>query len=689
MKYSPQPALRGLAFSLLLAMGSAAVHAAALPPVEAFFESSRFASPRLSPDGRYLAARVSKPGERMRLSVVKLDDMSVKVVAMFADADVDHFEWVNNDRLVFTGRDQQVTVSDDFGPEGIFAVNRDGSGFRQLSDTSLHKETTGTHLQSNTLGWNHSLLRAQGQPGSNLVYVLKYSVSARKTGANYTTYSTTKPYSLLLLDTVTGHAAPVSTPALAVDWIMDQHGEPRIAVAEEAQKQVMYYREGEGEHASWQRLSETSPYGAVAINPVGFGPDGTLYVAARAHGDKSALYRYDLAARQLAKEPLLEMDDYDYLPDLETVDDSDHSLKIRNGKLLGAAYLSDVPGVAWFDAKSQALQAAVDALLPGRVNQLDLPTQGDAPWVLIRTHSDTEPATYVIYNSDSKKMVKIGTIRDNIHPEQMGRQELVRYKARDGLEIPAWITYPHGSNRKNLPMVVLVHGGPFVRGGSWGWNADAQFLASRGYAVLEPEYRGSTGFGWKHFKAGWKQWGLAMQDDVADGVKWAAAQGIADPKRVCIAGASYGGYATLMGLVRDPELYRCGVEWVGVTDIKLMYTGSWSATSDLSDRWKTYGMPNLIGDLDKDAAQLQATSPLAQASRIKQPLLLAYGTDDQRVPLYHGEKFYAAIKNSNPNVEWVAYEKEGHGWALPQNRYDWWRRVEKFLDRNIGEAAQK
>jgi dipeptidyl aminopeptidase/acylaminoacyl peptidase len=680
--------LRRLALAILLAAGSVTAHAAALPPVEAFFESSRFASPHLSPDGRYLAARVSKPGERIRLSVVKLDDMSVKVVAMFGDADVDHFEWVNNERLVFTGRDKQVTASDDRGPAGIFAVNRDGTGFRQLSDISLRKETTGTHLTSNTLGWNHALLHAQGKPGSNLVYVLRYSVSARKTGATITTYTTTKPYSLLLLDTVTGHAAPVSTPPLAVDWIMDQNGEPRIAITEESQKQVMYYREGEGDNASWQLLSESSPYGDVTITPVGFGPDGALYAAARAHGDKSALYRYDLAKKQLSKEPLLAMDDYDYLPDLAGTEDGEHLLRIRNGKLIGAAYRADVPGVAWFDAKAQALQAAVDAALPSRVNVLYQSSQGDAPWVLVRTHSDIEPASYVIYNTDSKKLVKIGSTHENIRPEQMGRQELVRYKARDGLDIPAWITYPHGSTRKNLPLVVLVHGGPYLRGGSWGWNANAQFLASRGYAVLEPEYRGSTGYGWKHFKAGWKQWGLAMQDDIADGVKWAAAQGIADAKRVCIAGASYGGYAVLMGLARDPDLYRCGIEWAGVTDIKLMYTGSWSAESDLSDRWKTYGMPNLIGDLEKDAAQLQATSPLAQAARIKRPLLLGYGTDDQRVPLYHGEKFYAAVKNSNPNVEWVTYEKEGHGWALPENRYDWWRRVEKFLDKNIGQEAK-
>ena len=673
--------LRRLALSLLLATGGAAVHAAALPPVEAFFENSRFASPRLSPDGRYLAARVSKPGERTRLSVVKLDDMSVKVVAMFSDADVGYFDWVNDNRLVFSGRDGKVTVSDDNMPAGIFAVNRDGSGFRQLSETSYGRETVGSKLTDNMLSWNHFLPPQHGPRNDDTVYAVRYTPNA--------SYNDVKHYSLYKLNTVTGHAAPVQTPGLSFGWLLDQKGEPRVALVSEEKKQIAYVRVGDGEAATWKLLAESKPYEGMSITPVDFGPDGALYVAARGSGDKSALYRYDIAKGELAKEPLLAMDDYDYVGDLNEGYSGNHGLVVRNGKLIGATYLADVGGTAWFDAKAQALQGEIDKLLPSRVNQLALPQRGDAPWVLVATHSDIEPVSYLIYNTASKTLLKVGTTREHIQPEQMGRQELVRYKARDGLDIPAWITYPHGSNRKNLPMVVLVHGGPFVRGGSWGWNADAQFLASRGYAVLEPEYRGSTGFGWKHFKAGWKQWGLAMQDDIADGVKWAAAQGIADPKRVCIAGASYGGYAVLMGMVRDPELYRCGVEWVGVTDIKLMYTGSWSAKSDLSDRWKTYGMPNLVGDLDKDAAQLQATSPLAQASRIKQPLLLAYGTDDQRVPLYHGEKFYAAIKNSNPNVEWVAYEKEGHGWALPQNRYDWWHRVENFLDRNIGVGAQK
>ncbi len=235
-------------------------------------------------------------------------------------------------------------------------------------------------------------------------------------------------------------------------------------------------------------------------------------------------------------------------------------------------------------------------------------------------------------------------------------------------------------------MLVLVHGGPFIRGSDWLWNGQVQFLASRGYAVLEPAFRGSTGFGEKHFRAGFKQWGLAMQDDIADGAKWALAQGYADAERICIAGSSYGGYATLMGLVNDPKLFRCGVSWAGVTDIDLMYKWDWS---DLPEEYKNYGMPKLIGDPEKDAAQLKATSPILQAARITRPLLLAYGKADRRVPMIHGTKFYEAVKVSNPDVQWVEYAEEGHGWWLVKTRVNFWNRVERFLDQHIGQRVPK
>jgi len=661
-----------IAAGVLLATSLSAA-AVALPPAAAFFENTHFAAPKLSPNGRYLAARVSRPGERDRLSVINLDDMSVKVAAMFSDADVAYFDWVNDNRLVFQGSDHRQTYSDDNHPAGIFAVNRDGSGYRQLSKTDYRQgdsASIGSLMKDHLLDWNHYLLGQPGKQDSDDVYVVRYQINN-----NYTEITN---HILLRLNTVTGRAMPASSPGQASGWLLDQQGEPRLAFNDIGKRHVVYLREGE----QWNTLLETEAYGTNTFEPVGFAPSGALYVAARRGSDKSALYRYDIAKRQTVADAMVEMDGYDFLPDFGDTDEE--TLVVRDNQLVGVRYSADVRGVAWLDAKGKALQAKVDQLLPGMVNVITLPRRPETPWVLVESYSDVQPRIYVVYNTETGKLIKVGASREAIRPEQMARQELVRYKARDGLEIPALLTYPRGAARKNLPLVVLVHGGPYVHGSDWGWHADAQFLASRGYMVMEPAYRGTTGYGWRHFHAGWKQWGLKMQDDIADGTRWAIAQGYADARRVCIAGASYGGYATLMGLVNDPQLYKCGVEWAGVTDINLMYTGAWSAVSDMSDRWKTLGMPVLIGDPVRDAAQLAATSPLQQAARIKQPLLLAYGGDDQRVPLYHGEKFLAAVKTANANVEWIVYPKEGHGWRLPQNRIDFWNRVEQFLNKQIG-----
>ena len=203
--------------------------------------------------------------------------------------------------------------------------------------------------------------------------------------------------------------------------------------------------------------------------------------------------------------------------------------------------------------------------------------------------------------------------------------------------------------------------------------------------MLQPEYRGSTGFGKRLFKGGWKTWGLAMQDDLSDGVSWAVAQGLVDPGRVCIYGASYGGYAVMMGLAKDPEEYRCGVNYAGVTDINLMYDVTWSDTADTD--WQKYSMPTMIGDPDKDAAQLKATSPIRQASHINKPVLMAYGGLDVRVPIVHGEQMRDALKANGTPVEWVVYSEEAHGWTKEVNQVDFYTRVDKFLARYLAGGS--
>lgn len=387
-----------------------------------------------------------------------------------------------------------------------------------------------------------------------------------------------------------------------------------------------------------------------------------------------AVFTFDYKTGKLSDKPIINTAGYDF----------NGTFIANSEKVLGMEFSTDARSTLWFDPKMKALQERVDGLLKSTVNIISVAARSELPWVLVESYSDVQPAVWNLFNTETGAFQLIGESRPGIDPTQMATQQQITFKARDGLTVPALLTLPKGGG-KNLPIVVLVHGGPWVRGSLWGWDAESQFLASRGYVVIEPAFRGTTGFGDKHYRAGWKQWGLAMQDDVADSVKWAISQGYADANRVCIAGASYGGYATLMGLIKHPELYKCGVNWVGVSDFELFVDGHWSFKSDMDQTNREFTLPELVGDLKKDAEQLRATSPLANASKLKRPLLMAYGGLDRRVPRFHGDKFYAAVKPTNPDVELIVYPEEGHGWVLPKTRNDFYGRMEAFLERHIGK----
>jgi dipeptidyl aminopeptidase/acylaminoacyl peptidase len=305
--------------------------------------------------------------------------------------------------------------------------------------------------------------------------------------------------------------------------------------------------------------------------------------------------------------------------------------------------------------------------------------------VVVESSSDRQPGQYFLFDREKSSLDSIGSARPWIAEAQQGSRTFHQVKSRDGLVLPVYVTHPAGDTKgQALPAVVMVHGGPYVRGVDALWSAEPQFLASRGYRVIEPEFRGSTGYGFKLFRAGWKQWGRAMQDDIADAVEWAVAQKLVDPGKVCIMGASYGGYAALMGPIRHPGLYRCAISYAGVTDVDLMYDISWS---DVTEQYKRYGMPALVGDRDKDAQWLREGSPLQRAAEIKVPVLLAHGGLDRRVPVQHARQFASAARGASVRLEQVTYSDEGHGWFLPENHTDFLRKVEKFLAGSMHSGA--
>jgi dipeptidyl aminopeptidase/acylaminoacyl peptidase len=631
-----------------------------LLPVEGFFQNPVISQVSLSPDGQHLGMLVALADGRVRLATMQIDSSTPKVIAGVDGADVASFNWVNNNRLVFDLTDRQIAVGDKREGPGLFAVNRDGTEFRRLIERTSNLVTASS--MQRVLSSLHALHSVDHTTLTDEVYIAEFQLN---------NLGELVAVNLLRLNTVTGRFTTQERPGNSRAWVIDQNGKPRVTTTFEKGVVTIFYRDLVTDR--WRKLAEFDALD-IGFEPSAFGPDGTFYVVAAPRRDKKALYTYDLTKNQLSPEPVFSLKDYDFQDGLIT----------SANNVLGVRFESDAPGTFWFDERMKKIQKAVDEALPATANRLEVASKAESPFVVVHASSDVQPTRYLLYNTRTAKFTVIGSSQPAIDPRQMAHMDMVRYPARDGLEIPAYLTKPRGIDSKNLPMVVLVHGGPWVRGGSWRWNSEVQFLASRGYAVLQPEFRGSTGFGYRHFHAGWKQWGLKMQDDIADGVRWAIQQGIADPKRICIAGASYGGYATLMGLVNDPQLYQCGINWVGVTDINLLYSVTWSDTSEESIRW---GMPRMIGDRDKDAAQLKATSPIMQAARITKPLLMAYGGSDRRVPLVHGTQFRDAVKTHNPRVEWILYLDEGHGWSLIKNRVDFWSRVEQFLDRNIGSGA--
>ena len=656
----------------LAALTAGAAQAAPVPPIplQVFFKNPSYAAASLSPDGRHVAfATQTADGQGGLMVVDLLDPTHSQVLGSSTETTVLNIRWVNDKRLVYQVIRGAIGI-DSYLLGDDFAANIDGSEVQHLISHNFSMLQLPGRSER-LLDWHWEINRTL-RDGSNDVLVEGYMYDQR---------GQFQEMRLGRLDTRNGlmHSLSSKAPEHAINWWADDHGRLLAVSAQQNDHYQMLLPDGEG----WKAVTEGNGFTGIGIN---FRPlsseAGKLWVVGpdpERHSDTRVLSQLDLEHPGTPPSVLLSLPGYDFSGDL-IVDAPSH-------KLVGAYYENDARGTVWFDENMRALQAEIDKALPSTSNLIQCSDcLGKAP-VLVRAESDRQPPVYLRYDRDTHKLSVLLRSRAWIDPRQMGRRELLRFKARDGMSIPVMITQPAGPPQAKRPAVVLVHGGPWARGTHWAdWerDAEAQFLASRGYVVIEPEFRGSEGYGNRLFHAGFKQWGLAMQDDVSDAMDFAVSKGWVDPQRVCIGGASYGGYATLMGLAKEPERYRCGFEWVGVSDIQLMYDISWS---DASEAWKNYGMPRMIGDPVRDAEQLKATSPVQLAARINKPLLLAYGGYDRRVPAKHGEVFRDAVKAHNDQVEWVLYPNEAHGWAALETNLDFWGRVEKLLARTIGDGA--
>jgi dipeptidyl aminopeptidase/acylaminoacyl peptidase len=651
----------GVGALTLLGAGGAQAQSVTTPvPVEAFFKPAQMRSAALSPSGRWLAALSSEGKKRVGFVVIDLEGKEgTRQIEANDKDDVTWFRWVSDDWIVFRVYDPNDRSTWGLGG-GLMAMTRDGKTSRMLVSREWG---TGDMVGRRVLEPNHSFV-ALGAPGSDEIIVeeWKWDVNNRYTHGVLKVLNVATSAMRTLLDD-----AP-----RASDWLLDHKGRPRVAVDYGDTETTVWW--ADAATGKWREIDK-APKFERKFAPEYVQDDDTLMVTTRDGQGYMELRRFDFATGRPAGQPAITTPGFS--PDVTAVREP------NTRRLLGVQLLVDSWTTQWFDPTMRDLQARADARFPGRVNLLSCSPCDKPKSVLVFSYADTDPGMYVLYRPGDDKWQLIGRLRPEIEPSRMAELELFRTKARDGRDLPVWLTrppQPAGAATKPAPTVVLVHGGPHVRGTQWEWDAEAQFLASRGYLVIEPEFRGSTGYGERHFKAGFKQWGLAMQDDITDALRFAVGKGWADADRVCIMGASYGGYASLMGLVKDPDQYRCGIAHIAVADPRFMFDFSWS---DISPQAKAYSLPVTLGDRKADDAKLAATSPLEQAARIKAPVLLVHGGIDRRVPIQNGERMRDALQKNGKVYEWLVYPDEGHGFRYDNNRFDYYRRIEAFLAKHL------
>lgn len=626
-------------------------------PVQDFFRLPDVFRPTLSPDGNHLAF-LARGGNRLGLAVIDIGKRTSQMAAVLPDADIVEFHWVNSQRLAFVSGnvyDPVGTVSP-WKTGGLFAVDRDGSNSRRLA---LPFGDGGALI----VRPRYTRVMATLQDGTDDIIV----------AANERDFDSSDIYRL---NTRTARKTLLSydNPGDVQQWALDRDGQPRAAFSTKGTtSRVFYRRDNKSSWSKWFEGDFREPASwAHSIgydgSIVGFGLRDRLPATMANTRLTSAMLRLD--ERGQTQQVLASRDDFDLTqPVFDPV----------AKKLVGAAYVGDRHSVIWLDDAWAAVQRQIDQALPNAVNFFVPPEQSKR--MLVFSYSDRNPGTVYLFDFQSRKLEYLIDSRPWIKPAQMAESRIVKFAARDELPLSALLTLPRGVPAKNLPLLVIVHGGPWVPPYSWRWEPEAQFFASRGYAVIQPNFRGTTGMGLKHLLASFKQWGLAMQDDITDTAQWAVKQGIADPRRMCIYGASYGGYAAVQALVKTPDQFQCAVNYVGVTDLQLFHSVTWSDTSD-SDFTK-HMVPVMVGDAERDKAQLRATSPAQNAEKIKAPVFMAYGGEDRRVPLIHGERMRDAMERAGKSYDWMVKTDEGHGYAKLENRVEFYTRVEAFLRKSL------
>ena len=444
------------------------------------------------------------------------------------------------------------------------------------------------------------------------------------------------------------------------DWVTDHNGVVRIAICSDGVNSEIYYRNDN--NSKFKRIMKLNFKNS--FEPLFFTFDNkNIYALSNIDRDKTTIVEYDPQEKAVIR-TLYQNND---------VDTTGLSYSKKRKVLLSITYYTDRLQRVFLDKEIERIYNDIVAKLPKDIEVALVSSNKDEDKFIVRTYSDKTMGSFYLYDVKKNKIKKLTDVSPWLKAEEMADMIPIQYKSRDGLTIHGYLTIPKVARAKNLPVVVNPHGGPWVRD-HWGFDPEIQFLANRGYAVLQMNYRGSTGYGKKFWEASFKQWGLKMQDDITDGVKWLIDQGIADPKRVAIYGGSYGGYAALAGLTFTPDVYACGIDYCGISNLLTDIAATppyWKPLLEMNSEME--------GDPEKDKELLASVSPALHADQIKVPLLIAQGAKDPRVNINESNQMVDALKKRGINVPYIVRDNEGHGFRNEENRMDVYRAMEKFL----------
>jgi len=441
-------------------------------------------------------------------------------------------------------------------------------------------------------------------------------------------------------------------------WSTDGTGVVRFGAGYDDKKSTYITRDSaEGD---WRTLARWE-LGAQDFDVLGFGPaPGTLLVSAD-HEGRSAVFQMDLTEKTdrklLFSDAEVDVDEPIYWP--------------VDGRIVGFRYDTDLPRRNLFDDAARAMYESIDAVLANADNHV-LGASRDGNRLLIASHRDVSPTSYYVFDVSGKRMSKVGNANPALAQLPLARMKPVKIKGPDGAMLPGYLTLPAGSSGKKVPMVVYPHGGPHARD-RWGFDSMVQFFASRGYAVLQVNFRGSVGFGADWYQAGLRNWGTVMVDDITAATRWAIAEGIADPAHICITGWSYGGYAALMSAAREPDLYKCAVSIAGVSDLRAL------AREDSRFYGGRKGMEYILGT---DSDELKAGSPLRAAEKIKAPVLMVHGDADIQVLVDHSKNMARALDRADKKYELVVIKEGNHSLSRFEWRQTLLTKLEAFLAAN-------